>query len=102
MRDLRRRIDWRAARPYARSMDQVIQVVGALLILAAFAGAQFAWLSPHSRLYLLLNLIGAAVLTVLAWRERQWGFLLLEAAWTAVSVWGLMQVLRGRQPGTAR
>jgi len=82
-------------------MDQVVQVIGALLILAAFTAAQFDVMSPHSRLYLLLNAVGSAVLTVLALVERQWGFLLLEAVWAVVSVWGLFQVLRGRRPSAA-
>jgi hypothetical protein len=76
-------------------MDQVIQIVGALLILAGFAAAQFGWLRLDSRTYLLLNLIGSAVLTYLAWHERQWGFLLLEAVWAAVSLWSLVRVVRG-------
>lgn len=46
-------------------MDQVIPVVGAVLILAGFAAAQ-----------------------------RQWGFLLLEAVWAAVSLWSLVRVVR--------
>jgi hypothetical protein len=82
-------------------MDQAIQIVGALLILAAFAAAQFDWLSPHSRLYLVLNLVGSVVLTWLAWQEEQWGFLLLEGVWAIVSGWGLVQVLRGKQPAPA-
>jgi hypothetical protein len=76
-------------------MDQVIQVVGALLILAGFAAAQFGWLRVDSRAYLVLNLVGSAVLAYLAWHERQWGFLLLEAVWAAVSLWGLVRVIRG-------
>jgi hypothetical protein len=72
-------------------MDQLVQIVGALLILVAFAAAQLGRLDPHSRPYLVLNLLGAAILTVLAWREGQWGFLLLESVWTAVSAWGLLK-----------
>lgn len=82
-------------------MDQAIQILGALLILVAFAGAQAGRLVPHSRLYLVLNLVGSIVLTVLAAAESQYGFLLLEAVWAAVSLWGLAQVMRGRAPTAA-
>lgn len=77
------------------SMDQVIQVVGAILILAGFAGAQLGRLRVDSLSYLILNLIGSAILAVLAWREDQWGFVLLEAVWAAVSLWSLSRVARG-------
>jgi hypothetical protein len=76
-------------------MDQVIQVAGALLILAGFAAAQFGWLTVSSRAYLVLNLAGSVILTYLAWAEEQWGFLLLEVVWAAVSLWSLVRVLRG-------
>ena len=79
-------------------MEQVIQVAGALLILAAYTAAQFDRLDQHSRAYLMLNLVGAAILAVLAFVEEQWGFLLLESVWTVVSAWGLFQVLRGLDP----
>jgi hypothetical protein len=76
-------------------MDQVIQVLGSLLILAAFAGAQRGALSQTSFTYLALNLVGSAVLAVLALYERQWGFLLLEACWAVVSGYALIGTLRG-------
>ena len=76
-------------------MDQIVQVFGSLLILAAFAAAQRGVLDQTSRPYLSLNLIGSAILAVLAYHERQWGFFLLEATWAVVSAWGLFAVLRG-------
>ena len=79
-------------------MDQVIQVLGSLLILVAFALSQRGRLAPTSRTYLVLNLVGSAVLAVLAFHEAQWGFLLLEGCWALVSAWGLAQALRGRRP----
>ena len=70
-------------------LEQAVQIVGALLILAAFAAAQGGRLDVESPTYLWLNILGAATLAVLAFLEEQWGFVLLETVWTAVSVWGL-------------
>jgi hypothetical protein len=77
-------------------MDQAIQIAGALLILAAFAALQAGRLGADSVLYLLLNLVGAAILAVLAFLEDQWGFVLLETAWTIVSAWSLLELRRRR------
>ena len=75
-------------------MGQVAQVIGALLILAAYVLAQFGVLDQRSSWYLWLNLVGAGALTVLAWHERQWGFLLLEGVWTLVTAWSLLERFR--------
>ena len=75
-------------------MDQVIQIVGALLILTAFAAVQFERMRPNSRPYLALNLVGSAILAVLAFTSSQWGFVLLEGVWAIVSGWGLAAALR--------
>lgn len=77
-------------------MDQLIQIIGALLILTAFAAVQFERMRPDSRLYLALNLLGSAILAVLAVSASQWGFVLLESVWAAVSAWGLAAALLGR------
>lgn len=83
-------------------MEQIVQVAGALLILAGFIAAQRGALSPHSITYLVLNLVGSAILTVLAAMDSDWGFLLLEGVWAIVSAWSLLQVLRGRAPVAAQ
>lgn len=74
-------------------MDQLVQIVGALLILAAFAGAQFGRLEQRSISYLVLNLVGSVILAVLAAVESQYGFLLLEGVWAIVSAWALREEL---------
>ena len=77
---------------------QLIQVAGSILILAAFAASQAGRLPIDSQLYLALNFVGSAILAVLAWIDQQWGFLLLEGVWAIVSLWGLVQLMRGRTP----
>jgi hypothetical protein len=41
-----------------------------------------------------LNLMGAAILTVSAVTHRQWGFLLLQSVWAIVALWGLLGLVR--------
>ena len=76
-------------------MDQVVQVAGALLILVAFAAAQFNRLDVESKTYLWLNLVGSVILAVLAVHEEQWGFVLLESVWAVVSAYSLARGPRG-------
>jgi len=82
-------------------MDQILQLGGALLILAAFAGLQRGKMKPNEPVYLALNLAGGIILTVAAIIDFDWGFLLLEIVWSLVSAWGLFQLARGREPGPA-
>ncbi|MEV4629178.1 hypothetical protein AB0J90_23240 [Micromonospora sp. NPDC049523] len=76
----------------------LIEVLGALLILAAFAANQLRRMDPHSVRYLVLNVLGAGILAVIAATERSWGFLLLEGTWTIVSVISLTRTLLYRSP----
>lgn len=77
---------------------QLLQLVGALLVLAGFTLAQLGRMDPQSIPYLVVNLVGSAILAALALHEHQWGFLLLEGVWALVSLAGLVGRLRA-QPG---
>lgn len=75
-------------------MDQVVQLIGAVVILAAFVLAQQRRLATDSVVYLALNAIGAGLLAVVAVLDRDIGFTLLETTWAAVSTVGLVKCLR--------
>jgi hypothetical protein len=80
-------------------VHQLIQVGGALFILAAFSAAQFGYLNAHSRSYLTLNLVGSSILTYDALHGQEWGFFILEFVWALVSAGGLIQLARGATGG---
>ncbi|MGA8807924.1 MAG: hypothetical protein WB973_08590 [Thermoanaerobaculia bacterium] len=73
---------------------QVVSIVGAILILTAFAAQQFQRLEAETKTYQMLNLIGGFCLATAAVAARQYGFILLEGSWTVVSAWGVWRVTR--------
>ena len=71
-------------------LDQLMQIVGAAMILVAFILAQLNVWSVSSFRYLSLNLVGGTLLAWLALLGQQWGFLLLEGAWALASAVSLV------------
>jgi hypothetical protein len=79
-------------------VELVVQIAGSLLVLAAFVLGQLGRLPVTSPRYLLLNAVGSTALAVDAAVTGQWGFLLLEGVWAAVSWFGLIK--RSGRPAT--
>ena len=67
-------------------MEQAVSIVGAALILVAYGANQAGWLDRTRTLYSVLNFVGSVILTVIAWRAGQWGFVLLEGVWALISI----------------
>ncbi len=67
-------------------MELALQIGGSILILTAYALAQFKVMSQTSSLFFALNIVGSGVLGVLAIVTAQWGFALLECVWSLVTL----------------
>lgn len=65
---------------------QAMSLVGALMVLAAYAASQTGKLSRADISYNLLNLVGSTLLGIVAVIDRRLGFILLESAWALLSI----------------
>ena len=75
-------------------MIQVISILGAITILAAYAANQYGRVRATSLAYTAANAVGAGILTVVAAVESQWGFLLLEGVWCLLAAVATARLLR--------
>jgi hypothetical protein len=82
------------------SAIQALGIAGGLLLVAGFVLSQMKLLDPRTYTYLLLNLTGGAILTVVALQDQRWGFVLLEGAWSLVALAGLAMKMLGKEPAT--
>ncbi len=74
-------------------MDQYIQIAGAMLVLLGYVLGQFGKIDTNSKPYLLINLVGSALLAANAWDGRQWGFLVLNGTWAVISLVNLIRIV---------
>jgi uncharacterized membrane protein len=65
---------------------QVISMIGAALILVAFACSQTGKMNREDFWYNLLNLVGSGLLAWVAIVNRQAGFIVLETVWALLSI----------------
>ncbi len=76
---------------------QVMSIVGALMVLAAYGLNQGGiWRELHAG-YLTLNIIGSLMLGVVAIVDQRAGFILLEFAWAGVGLIGVARAIRLRE-----
>jgi hypothetical protein len=78
--------------------NQLFQLAGAMLILAAYVAHQLKWMSPSNAWYNILNAIGSGILGYYAiWPRFQAGFVVLEVMWVVVSIYALFRSTRKQQ-----
>jgi hypothetical protein len=77
-----------------RLFDQLVSMVGAVLILSGYLALQRGWLGRETRAYNALNFFGSALLTYAAVRNWNLGFIILEGAWALLSLPGTIRPSR--------
>ena len=70
---------------------QVISLVGAALVLAAYAALQGGRLAREDRLFGALNFFGSLLLTWVAVVDERAGFIALEGIWALLSLPGMLR-----------
>lgn len=80
-------------------VQQIASLLGAALILVAYAAHQAGRMGRESVPYHLLNAAGAVVLCAVAIDASQIGFVLLEAVWALISLAALVRLMRRRPSG---
>jgi len=80
---------------------QVLSVVGALMVLTAYALIQSGIWRELDTGYLALNIIGSLLLGVVAIEDQRAGFILLEFAWAGLGFIGVVRAIRVRKTAEA-
>ena len=80
---------------------QILQLCGAMLILAAYVAHQLKWMDPRRPTYNTLNAVGSGILGYYAlWPRLQAGFVVLEFAWIAISIYAMIRNRRLQSAST--
>jgi hypothetical protein len=76
------------------SNTDIIGTVGVGLILLAYFCNTFGWINGKSKLFFLLNIVGAGLACYASWLIDYWPFVILEGTWFVVSLFGLIKTGR--------
>jgi len=80
---------------------QVLSVVGALMVLTAYALIQSGIWRELDTGYLALNIIGSLLLGIVAIEDQRAGFILLEFAWAGLGFIGVVRAIKARKTAEA-
>jgi hypothetical protein len=76
------------------SYNDIIGTLGVAIILLAYYLNTGNLVIKNGKLFYVMNIIGAALACYAAYLIEYWPFVILECAWTLVSIYGLMKAMR--------
>ena len=74
--------------------NDLIGTLGVALILLTYFLNTAGLISKNKKLFYVLNTIGAALAVYASLLINYWPFVILEGAWTLVSIYGLMKTMK--------
>lgn len=80
---------------------QFMSVIGALMVLSAYALIQSGIWRELDPGYLALNIVGSLLLGVVAIADQRVGFILLEFAWAGLGLIGVVRAIKARKTAEA-
>ena len=76
--------------------NDIIGSIGVSLILLAYFLNTARMIPVNGKLFYVMNMIGAALACYASYLLRYMPFMILEGAWTLVSIYGLMRTMKIR------
>jgi hypothetical protein len=80
------------------TINDWIGFAGVAILLIAFLLNLTGKLSKDGLIYILLNIIGAGLACLASWLINYIPFVILEASWTLVSLWALINYFTNKHP----
>jgi hypothetical protein len=74
--------------------NDIIGIVGVAVILIAYFLNTEKLIPQNGKLFYTMNTIGAALACYASFLIGYWPFVVLEGAWTLISIYGLMRVMK--------
>ncbi len=74
--------------------NDIIGTIGVAIILVAYFLNTENLLPKNKKLFYVMNTIGAALACYASLLINYWPFIILEGAWTLVSIYGLMKAMK--------
>lgn len=77
---------------------QIISLLGAFIVLIAYIGHQLKWklFNPDNYTYNIFNSIASILLTYVAFKPFQAGFIIMESTWGIVSIYTLIRIYKNK------
>ena len=76
------------------SINDWVGSIGVGIILLAYFASTFSLITSRSKLFFVLNILGAALACYASYLIDYWPFVILEGTWALVSLLGLLKATR--------